>query len=104
MSTRLRPERLPARLRTLQKLCEAQGRRLADLSLSHKLFLNIGEARMGADGSRDAGTGSQADIVDDLRRLVELGYSRIIMRYRGSDAEEQCTQLRRFIEQIIPQV
>jgi probable F420-dependent oxidoreductase len=104
LSTGLRPERLRARLNTLQKLCEVQGRRFADLSLSHKLFINIGEARRGADGSRDAGTGSQADIVDDLRCLVDLGYSRIIVRYRGSDAEEQRKQLRIFIENIIPQV
>jgi probable F420-dependent oxidoreductase len=104
LSTGLRPEHMPACLRTLQKLCEAQGRRLADLSLSHKLFINIGEARRGADGSRDAGTGSQADIVDDLRRLVDLGYSRVIVRYRGSDAEEQRKQLRIFMEHIIPKV
>jgi len=104
VSTGLRPERLRARLNTLEKLCEAHGRRLADLSLSHKLFINIGEARTGADGSRDAGTGSQAEIVDDLRRLVDLHYSRIIVRYRGSDAEEQRTQLRIFIDHIIPKV
>jgi probable F420-dependent oxidoreductase len=104
LSTGLRPERLPARLSTLQKLCEAHGRRFADLSLSHKLFINIGEARIGADGSRDAGTGSQAEIADDLRRLVDLGYSRVIVRYRGSDAEEQRTQLRTFIDHIIPRV
>jgi len=104
LSTGLRPERLRARLSTLQKLCEAQGRRFADLSLSHKLFINIGEARIGADGSRDAGTGPQADIVDDLRRLVDLGYSRIIVRYRGGDAEEQRKQPRIFIENIIPHV
>jgi alkanesulfonate monooxygenase SsuD/methylene tetrahydromethanopterin reductase-like flavin-dependent oxidoreductase (luciferase family) len=104
LSTGLRPERLRACLSTLQKLCEAQGRRFADLSLSHKLFINIGEGRIGTDGSRDAGTGSQADIVDDLHRLVDLGYSRIIVRYRGSDAEEQRKQLRIFIENIIPQV
>ena len=104
LSTGLRPERLRARLSTLQKLCEAQRRHFADLSLSHKLFINIGEARIGADGSRDAGTGSQADIVDDLRRLVDLGYSRIIVRYRGSDAEEQRKQLRIFIDHIITKV
>ena len=104
LSTGLHPERLRARIGTLQKLCEAQGRRLADLSLSHKLFINIGEARTGADGSRDAGTGSRADIVDDLRRLVDLGYSRIIVRYRGGDAEEQRKQPRIFIENIIPHV
>jgi probable F420-dependent oxidoreductase len=104
LSTGLRPERLRARLSTLQKLCEAHGRRLADLSLSHKLFINIGEARIGADGNRDAGTGSQADIMDDLRRLIDLGYSRVIVRYRGSGAEEQRQQLRIFIEDIIPNV
>jgi probable F420-dependent oxidoreductase len=78
VSTGLRPERLQARLSTLQKLCEAQGRRFTDLSLSHKLFLHIGEARTGADGSRDAGTGSQADVVDDLRRLADLGYKQLL--------------------------
>ena len=104
VSTGLRPERLRARLNTLEKLCQAHGRRLADLSLSHKLFINIGAARIGADGSRDAGTGSQAEIVDDLRRLVDLGYRRIIVRYRGSDAETQRQQLRSFIEHIMPQV
>ena len=104
LSTGLRPESLRERLSTLQKLCEAQGRRFADLSLSHKLFINIGEARTGADGGREPGTGSQADIVEDLRRLVDLGYSRIVVRYRGSDAEEQRTQLRSFISQIIPKV
>jgi probable F420-dependent oxidoreductase len=104
LSTGLRPERLRACLDTLQKLCEAQGRRFADLSLSHKLFINIGEARIGADGSRDAGTGSQMEIMDDLRRLIDLGYSRVIVRYRGSDAEEQRQQLRILIENIIPNV
>jgi probable F420-dependent oxidoreductase len=104
LSTGLRPERLRERLRTLQTLCEAQGRRFADLSLCHKLFINIGQARTGAGGSRDAGTGSQTDIVDDLRRLVDLGYSRIIVRYRGSDAEEQRTQLRMFIDNITQKV
>ena len=104
VSTGLRPERLRTRLSTLEKLCQAHGRRLADLSLSHKLFIDIGEARTGADGSRDAGTGSQAEIVDDLRCLVELGYSRIIVRYRGSDAEAQRQQLRSFIADIMPRV
>jgi probable F420-dependent oxidoreductase len=104
LSTGLRPQRLQERLNTLQKLCEAEGRRFADLSLSHKLFINIGEARQGTDGDRDIGTGSQADIVDDLRRLVDLGYRQVVVRYRGNDVEEQRTQLRSFISQIIPKV
>jgi probable F420-dependent oxidoreductase len=104
LSTGLRPERLAERLGVLQTLCEVHGRRLADLRLCHKLFINIGEARKGADGSRDAGTGSAAEIVDDLRRLVDLGYGSCIVRYRGSDAAEQRQQLRRFISDIMPKV
>jgi probable F420-dependent oxidoreductase len=104
LSTGLRPERLGECLGVLHTLCEAHGRRFADLRLCHKLFINIGEARKGADGSRDAGTGSVADIVDDLRRLVDLGYRSCIVRYRGSDAAEQRQQLSRFISDIIPKV
>jgi probable F420-dependent oxidoreductase len=104
LSTGLRPEHLNKHLHMLQELCAAHGRRFADLSLCHKLFINIGEARHGADGNRDAGTGSPADILDDLRRLVDLGYSSCIVRYRGSDAEEQRRQLRIFIADIIPKV
>src|SRR5262245_39891460 len=104
LSTGLHHERLRERLGTLQKLCEAQGRRFADISLGHKLFINIGEARHSADGSREAGTGSEAHIVDDLRRLVDLGYSNIIVRYRGNDAEEQRKQLHTLIAHIIPKV
>lgn len=104
LSTGLPPERLGERLGVLQALCEAQGRRFADLHLYHKLFINIGEARKGADGSRDAGTGSAAEIVDDLRRLVDLGYRSCIVRYRGSDAAEQRRQLHMFIADILPKV
>lgn len=104
LSTAPRPERVGERLKVLQKLCEAQGRRFDDLSLCHKLFINIGEARKGADGSRDAGTGAVADIVDDLRRLVDLGYGSFVVRYRGTEAEAQRQQLRTFISDIIPKV
>ncbi len=104
LSTGMRPERLQERLGVLHRLCEAQGRRLTDLSLCHKLFINIGEPRKGGDGSRDAGTGSVTDLVDDLRRLVDLGYDSCIVRYRGSDAEEQRQQLHRFLDDVMPRV
>jgi probable F420-dependent oxidoreductase len=104
LSTGMRPEALQARVATLRKLCEAQGRRFADLSLSHKLFLNIGEAGRGVDGGRDPGTGSEAEVVDDLRRLMDLGYSRVIVRYRGSDAEAQRQQLHRLLSDVVPKI
>jgi probable F420-dependent oxidoreductase len=104
LSTGPRPERIGERLRVLQKLCEVEGRRFADISLCHKLFIDIGEARKGADGSRDAGTGNSADIVDDFRRMADLGYDSFVLRYRGSDAEEQRKQFQIFISDIMPKV
>jgi probable F420-dependent oxidoreductase len=104
LSTGLRPERLRERLQTLQQFCAAAGRRLADLSLTHKLFINIGEARQGPDGDREIGTGSEAEIGDDLRRLVDLGYRHLVVRYRGSDAAEQRRQLEVFLSRVLPQI
>lgn len=104
ISTGLRLEHLRERLGVLHTLCEAHGRSWADLRLCHKLFINIGEARPGADGRRDAGTGTPAEIVEDLRRLVDLGYNSVIVRYRGSDAAQQRQQLHSFISDIMPKV
>lgn len=104
LSTGLRPERASERLRVLRQLCVEQGRRFEDMHLSHKIFINIGEARRGADGNRDTGTGSQAEIIADLQRLVELGYRNFIVRYRGNDAAEQRKQLRIFLDDIMPKV
>jgi hypothetical protein len=42
--------------------------------------------------------------VDDLRRLADLGYGHMIVRYRGSNAEEQRKQLHIFISDIVPKV
>jgi len=104
LSTGLRTADIRARLDTLQRLCETEGRNFADLTLYHKLFINIGEARQGPDGSRDPGTGSVVDITDDIRRLVDLGYDGFVVRYRGDVAQEQRRQLDIFISDIMPRV
>jgi probable F420-dependent oxidoreductase len=104
LSTGMQAEDIGERLKTLQRMCANADRRLADLSLYHKLFINIGEARQGADGSRDLGTGSKEDITDDIRRLAEHGYNGFIVRYRGNVAEEQRRQLDLFISDIMPKI
>lgn len=104
LSTGLSADSMVERLRVLQSSCEAQGRSFDDLTLYHKLFINIGEARQAANGSRDPGTGSKADIIDDLRRLVDLGYAGVVVRYRGREAEEQRNQMRIFISDIMSKV
>ncbi len=104
LSTGLIPDQVGEHLDRLQHLCEAVGRDVNDLQLCHKLFIDIGQVRTRADGSRDPGTGSPADIVDDLRRFADMGYGSFIVRYRGSDADEQRRQLHTFISDLIPKV
>ena len=80
------------------------GRKLQDFTLAYKLFLNIGEAKQGPFDAREPGTGSVAEITDDLKRLFELGFTKIIVRYRGDSAAELTRQIDRFVDEIVPKV
>jgi probable F420-dependent oxidoreductase len=104
ISVALNPEKIPERLATLRRLTEAQERRYEELWLCHKIFLSIGEAKPALDGGRPLGTGSAAEIVDDLKRLSDLGYQGIILRYIGEDEGEQIAQVDRFAAEIMPKV
>ena len=98
------PDKLRERLDLLAQLATEAQRRLQDLSLVYKMFLSIGEAKRGPFDTREPGTGSVAEITDDLKRLFDLGFGKIIVRYRGSDAAEQMTQIDRFVTEVIPKV
>jgi probable F420-dependent oxidoreductase len=98
------PEMLTERVGTLRRLAEASGRRFEDLTLAYKLFLSIGEAKRSAFDAREPGTGSAAEIIDDVKRLFELGFTKIIVRNRGSTAAELQDQIDRFATQIVPKV
>jgi probable F420-dependent oxidoreductase len=98
------PDKLRERLAVLERLATEAGRQLRDLSLVYKMFIGIGEAKRGAFDGRELGTGSLAEIIDDLKRLFELGFDKIIVRYRGSDAAAQKTQIDRFVSEIVPKV
>ena len=45
-----------------------------------------------------------AEITDDIKCLFDLGFQKIIVRYRGSSAEDQMRQLDRFVTEIVPKV
>ncbi len=69
-----------------------------------KLFIDLDAEREGAGGEREPGTGSKAQIIDDLKGFVDLGYREFVVRYRGTDADVQADQLNRFINDIVPRV
>jgi len=102
LSTNLQPDGMRACLERLRALCAEQGKDFSKLHLSHKLFIDIGHARRDATGARELGTGSPADLREDLRRLADFGYHSVIVRYRNSgEADAQRRQLRTFIEEVI---
>jgi probable F420-dependent oxidoreductase len=98
------PAKLRERLATLERLSADAGRRIEDLTLAYKIFLSIGEPRRGAFEGREPGTGSVAEIADDLKQLSDLGFGTIIVRYRGSSAKEQMRQIDGFLSEIAPRV
>jgi hypothetical protein len=88
----------------LEQLTAEAGRRLQDFSLAYKAFLSIGEAKRGPFDAREPGTGSLAEITDDIKRLFDLGFQKIIVRYRGNSAADQMRQIDRFVGEIVPKV
>ena len=102
ISTDMPPARLRQKVQTLRDLCAAQGRDFGALSLTHKVFIDIGTAQHDATGQRRIGTGSTAEITEDFHQLVEIGFRNVIVRYRGGDAEQQRIQLRAFIDEVMP--
>ena len=94
--------RMKERLSTLKQLCESSGRVFDDLDLVYKIFINPGEAKKGPFGEREIGSGSEQQIIDDLKSILGAGFSSIIVRYRGDSAKAQQLQMERFAEEIIP--
>jgi probable F420-dependent oxidoreductase len=95
-------EKVKERLDKLRQFTTEAGRRFEDLTLTYKIFLNIGEPKRSRFDAREPGTGSVEEIIGDLRRMFELGFTRVVVRYRGSSAEEMRRQIDRFVTEIVP--
>jgi probable F420-dependent oxidoreductase len=96
------PEQLAERIGVLRRIAGDAGRPMQEVALVYKLFLNIGEPKRNPDGVREPGTGSVAEIIDDVKRLFGLGFTTIIVRNRGTTAAELATQIDRFVTEIVP--
>ncbi|HJM93450.1 MAG: TIGR03619 family F420-dependent LLM class oxidoreductase [Alphaproteobacteria bacterium] len=104
LSVGLRIEALGEHLSVLRRLCQDAARSFDGLHLHHKLFINIGDAVAAKDGGREPGTGSIGQIIDDFKRIRDLGYQGFIIRYRGEEPGEQQRQIARFAAEIAPRI
>lgn len=95
---------IAAKLATLKRMTEEAGRRFSDLQLVYKVFLDIGTPKRSRFDAREPGTGSAEEIIGDLRGLAGLGFGKVVVRYRGSSADEMKRQIDRFVTEIVPKV
>ncbi len=98
------PGKLPERLDRLRALAAEAGRPFTDIALDFKVFVNIGEPKRSRFDDREPGTGSEADIIDDLKRIRDLGFGRILVRSRAGTLDEMRRQIDRFVTVIAPKV
>jgi probable F420-dependent oxidoreductase len=96
--------RLRERLEVLRRLCAERGRAYDRMNLAYKLFLSVGEPKRSQYDERAPGTGSQQQIVDDLKAILDLGFQTVIVRYHGTGTAEQIEQINRFVADIVPKV
>ncbi|MEX2614733.1 MAG: TIGR03619 family F420-dependent LLM class oxidoreductase [Alphaproteobacteria bacterium] len=104
LATALEPRQVPDRLAALKRFAEEAGRRYDDLELVYKLFIAPGEPKQSVYGNRQPGSGSQAQIVDDLKAILDAGFESVIIRYRGDSAVEQTAQMARFADDVLPKL
>ncbi len=104
LSTAIDPGTLKERLATLKRLCDERGRKFESLTLMHKVFINIGEPQKNKFGSRQPGTGTKQQIIDDLKGCFDLGYQQVIFRSRAGGIDETRRQIERFANEIVPRV
>lgn len=104
LATALGREQMPERLAALKRICGEQGRSFDDLEMVYKLFIAPGEPKQGVYGEREMGSGSPEQITDDLKSVLDAGFERIVIRYRGDSAAAQMEQMERFAADIAPKL
>jgi len=104
MAVTIGPERLGERLTTLRRLCAERGRAYDDLTIAYKLFVAIGEPKRSALDARMPGTGSRQQVIDDVKALLDLGVSTVIVRHYADTLADLDAQLARFADDIVPHV
>ncbi|MBH69080.1 MAG: hypothetical protein CMM58_12050 [Rhodospirillaceae bacterium] len=104
LAVALDAERMKERLKKLKNLCKESNRNFNDLDLVYKIFINPGDPKPGPFGGREVGTGSEIQIIDDLKSIFDAGFNSVVVRYRGESTKVQTEQMERFASDIIPKI
>lgn len=105
LATAIGPDRLKGQLGRLKELCAEHGRAFDSVSLVFKAFINVGQAKRNQHDEREPATGTVGEIIDDLKRIRDLGFGEIVVRVRGTATLEATReQIDRFAGEIAPRV
>jgi alkanesulfonate monooxygenase SsuD/methylene tetrahydromethanopterin reductase-like flavin-dependent oxidoreductase (luciferase family) len=104
LAVSLGEQRLVERIARLRQIASDQGRDMASIALSFKIFVSIGVAKRNRDDEREPGTGTPTEIIGDLKRIRDLGFGEIVVRSRGATLAETREQIERFVGEIVPKV
>ena len=96
------PAALKAGIARLRKATAEAGRDPASVGVSYRVK-RYGEAvpANASDGERRLFSGSEADIIGDLRALRDMGVAALDIDFERSDPEDSVAEMRRFKEQVI---
>jgi probable F420-dependent oxidoreductase len=99
----LPPHEMRAHLATLKRLCDAEGRDFAALTISYKAPL-YDTAIPDRDGERRSFSGTAGQIAEDIRSFAAIGVHELIFDFRGQSLAGSVERLQRFAAEVMPLV
>jgi probable F420-dependent oxidoreductase len=92
------------RLASLKRICAAEGSDFSKLHLVYKIFFHIGISKRDKKGNRTPGIGTVAEVIDDLKTIVDQGFHKIMVRFPTGDSAAMRQHIDRLVNDIIPKV
>ncbi len=99
----LPPDEMRTHLSTLKRLCDAEKRDFAKLTISYKAPL-YDTSVPDRGGNRRSFSGTPRQIADDIRSFAHIGVHELIFDFRGDAMGQSIERLQRFAAEVMPLV